>query len=234
MTQEATQTAPVTSPSGSTDGMAVEELLAKAQDAAVVQPSDKDSHILQRETDEQPGMQASRVSGAGYKWLWDTKTFERFAILSYMFGQKLKEKREDGSLRFTSVKPAGVQIGGTLLCWLHADSPMRDHYNTIGLRVCRKHNLTNQYQVEQHCKKKHPQEYAIIKSEQAETERQEGLTAQRAQTSALLALAGKSVEAAPDVAPAASGETFQCPHCDRSPYTTEDSLNRHMTSKHKE
>ncbi len=231
MTEE-TKTLPVTTPGEGSDGMAVEELLAKAQNAPMVYPSDGEADV-QQETDDQPGMKATRVSGAGYKWLWDTRTFERFPILYYMVPQKLKETRQDGSKRFTSVQPAGTPFKGTLKCWLHAEGPMREHYTDLGLRVCRKSNLTNQYQVEQHCKKKHPQEYAIIKSEQAEAERQETLAASRAQTDALLALAGKTGEKAPDAAPAVSGETlYQCPECDISPFTSEAGMKRHITVKH--
>jgi len=242
-TEETTQTLPVNSPTEDTDKMAVEELLAKAQDAQVETTSDAEP-VLQKETDEQPGMKATRVSGAGYKWLWDTKTFERFPILYYMVPQKLKEKRPDGSLRFTSVQPTGIPVRGTLKCWLHADSPMHDHYEKMGLRVCRKSNLTNQYQVEQHCKKKHPQEYAVIKSEQAESERQEGLAAQRAQTEAMLVVAQSVTGAAPPndapaVAPAetatAPDETlFQCPKCELAPFTTQDALDTHLEKKHPE
>ena len=231
-TEDTTKTLPVTTPPEG--GMAVEEMLANAQDATVSTTSDA-SPALQKETDDQPGMKATRVSGAGYKWLWDTRTFERFPILYYMVPSKLKEKRPDGSRRFTSEQPAGIPIKGTLKCWLHAESPLREHYDKIGLRVCRKSNLTNQYQVEQHCKKKHPQEYAVIKSEQAESERQEGLAAQRAQTDALLALAGRTVEPAPVVAPAVSDETlFQCPKCELAPFTAQDALDSHVEKKHSE
>ena len=231
-TEGTTKTLPVTTPPEG--GMAVEEMLANAQDATVSTTSDA-SPVLQKETDDQPGMKATRVSGAGYKWLWDTRTFERFPILYYMVPSKLKEKRPDGSRRFTSEQPAGIPIKGTLKCWLHAESPLREHYDKIGLRVCRKSNLTNQYQVEQHCKKKHPQEYAVIKSEQAESERQEGLAAQRAQTDALLTLAGAKAAEAPVVAPAASDETlFQCPKCELAPFTAQDALDKHMEKQHKE
>ncbi len=237
MTTKETPTLPVTTPSDSTEGMAVEELLAQAQDAAMVYPSDADADV-QKETDDLPAMKASRVSGAGYKYIWDTRTLERFAVLVYMFGQKLKEKRQDGSLRFTSKKPPGVPVQGSLKCWLHAEAPMREHYTAIGLRVCRKSNLTNQYQVEQHCKKKHPQEYATIMSERAEAESQEGLAAQRAQTEAMLVVAQSVTGAAPPTeAPAetaaAPDETlFQCPKCELAPFTAQDALDSHLEKKH--
>ncbi len=234
-TEQKTPVLPVTSPNESTEGMAVEELLALAQDAPMTYPSDAEPDV-QKETDDQPGMKATRVSGAGFKYIWDTRTLERFAVLDYMFGQKLKETRLDGSTRFTSKQPAGTPVKGTLKCWLHADGPMREHYTTIGLRVCRKSNLVNQYQVEQHCKKKHPQEYAIIKSEQAEVERQEGLSAQRAQTNALLALAANVTPAPtpePVAEPVVADDLFQCPQCELPPFTAQTHLDKHIKKDHK-
>jgi len=119
------------------------------------------------------------ISSAGYVYVWDTRTFEKIPILYYMLPSKLRLKREDGSYRFTTIDPKRKPERGTLKCWLHKDDPNRAHYDELGFAVCKKGGIRSPYQVTQHMKKKHPQEFAAIEDERKERERQEDRELQR-------------------------------------------------------
>ena len=236
---------PVTSPTeGPDDNYAlIQEMVAKAEDSA---RSDAMPETVVHKGDEtlEAPMVAGKVTSAGYKYLYDTLTHERFDILYYMVAAKLKVRRKDGSLRFTADRPSQKPKRGTFKCLLHADNPMREHYDNLGIARCPvgvngKDNISNQYQVTQHMRKKHPGEWATIEAERLEAERQEGLGAQRAQTAALEAIARGSITVepapAPSEPPVVTEETlFQCPECDIPPFTSEAGMKRHKTAKHKE
>lgn len=113
------------------------------------------------------------VKSAGYVWVWDTRTNEKIPILAYMLPQKMRLRRPDGSFRFTPVDPGVPPKRGEHKCLLHADDANRLHYDELGLPTCRKSNLINRYQVLQHMKRKHPQEWLAIEQETKDRERQE-------------------------------------------------------------
>ena len=124
-------------------------------------------------------MVVKEISSAGYVWVWDSRTFEKMPILYYMLPSRLRERRPDGSFRFTTVDPGKEPQRGTIKCRLHSDSPDRAHYNELGFRVCKKDNITNPYQLRQHMLKKHPQEWAAIDEEQKSKEKEEDRALQR-------------------------------------------------------
>ena len=113
------------------------------------------------------------LKSSGYVYVWDTKTFERVPILHYMVPIKMRQKYLDGTWRFTEVKPKQEPKQGKVKCLLHADNPDRAHYDELGLKACRKSNITNPFQLQMHMKKKHPQEMATIEAEKKEKEMQE-------------------------------------------------------------
>lgn len=113
------------------------------------------------------------LSSAGWVYVWDNKTGERSIVNRNMLLDQLKKKRKDGTTVFTTVKPNFEPYRGTLKCWLHADDPNRQHYDEIGLAVCKKANLTSPYQVERHMQKRHPAEFATIKAEKEKKEKDE-------------------------------------------------------------
>jgi len=119
------------------------------------------------------------LANAGYVWIWDTRTYERVAVLSYMLPTKLRFRREDGSFRWTTNDPGKKPKRGSIKCLLHKDSPDREHFDGLGFRACPKTNITNPYQLKQHMVKKHPQEWAAIEEERKERERQEDRELQR-------------------------------------------------------
>ena len=151
----------------------IQEMLRDAQPAEM--PSDLKANPILHSGDgtlESP-MTVKELSGAGYVWVWDTRTYDKIPILTYMLPSKLRSRRPDGSFRFTTVNPGKLPARGTVKCLLHQDTDARKHYDELGFRTCKKDNITNQYQLQQHMKKKHPQEWQAIELERAATERRE-------------------------------------------------------------
>uniref|UniRef100_A0A6M3J8Q8 Uncharacterized protein n=1 Tax=viral metagenome TaxID=1070528 RepID=A0A6M3J8Q8_9ZZZZ len=140
-------------------------------------------------TDDSMGLKT--VSSAGIIYVWDTKTFEKIPILYYMANQKMKEKRADGSYRFTARQPEGKPWKGTVKCRLHKEDPDRTYYDTLGLRYCTKSNLSNVYERDRHMKMKHPKEWESIEQARIARERQEDRDLQRL----VLASAARTPEA---------------------------------------
>lgn len=151
----------------------IQEMLRDAQPAEM--PSDLKTNPILHAGDGtlQAPMTVKEISGGGYVWVWDTRTFDRIPILTYMLPSKLRSRRPDGSFRFTTVNPGKLPNRGTVKCLLHPDAENRTHYDELGFRTCRKGNITNQYQLQQHMKKKHPQEWQALEQERAATERKE-------------------------------------------------------------
>ena len=121
-----------------------------------------------------------KVSSAGYVYIWDTRTFEKIPVLYYMLSAKLRQRRPDGSYRFTTKKPDGEPWRGTIKCLLHSDGPDRKLYDSLGFRVCSKANITNPYQRTRHMQMKHGKEFAAIELSRQEKERLEDRELQRA------------------------------------------------------
>ena len=133
------------------------------------------------------------LKSAGYVYIYDTLSGEPSMVNRNMIPSKLQLKRPDGSFVFSlrqTVKPHR----GTLKCMLHADDPNREHYNSIGLAVCGKSNLTSPFQVERHMQKRHRQEWEAIKSEKEHREREEDRDLQRKMVEAM-----SGVKTAPSV-----------------------------------
>lgn len=134
----------------------------------------RDSPVVHKGDAEMPApMTVKEISSAGYVYVWDSRTFEKYAVLYYMLPQKLRQRREDGSFRFTTTDPGKKPKRGTIKCMLHKNGENRKHYDELGFRVCNKQNITNPYQLRQHMVKKHPQEWATIEQERQEREKQE-------------------------------------------------------------
>jgi len=158
----------------------IQEQLRDAQ--LVDLPSElKANPVIHRGDEELPSpMTVRQLSSAGYVYVWDTRTYERAPVLYYMLPSVLKRRRQDGSFVWTTNDPKQKPKRGTLKCFLHPDSPDRKLYDTMGLRTCRKDNITNNYEVQQHMLKKHAKEWAAIETMIKEKERQEDRKLQQA------------------------------------------------------
>jgi hypothetical protein len=118
-------------------------------------------------------MTVKQISSAGYVWVWDTRTHEKIPVLYYMLPSKLRQRRPDGSYRFTVVDPKELPKRGTIKCLLHPDRLEREKFNAMGFRVCKKENITNEYQLKQHMRLKHPREWEAIEMERTEKQEEE-------------------------------------------------------------
>jgi len=158
----------------------IQEMLRDAKVADVPSESQKNPVIHKGDETLEAPMTVKEISSAGHVWVWDTRTFEKIPIIYYMLPSKLRLRRPDGSFRFTTINPGKEPKGGHVKCMLHRDSPNREHYDDLSFRYCAKSNLINDYQLQQHMIRKHPQEWAAIKEERDRKEKEEDRALQRA------------------------------------------------------
>ena len=183
--------------------------------------------VVHRGDEGQPApMVVKEISSAGYVWVWETRTFEQLPILSYMLPQKLRERREDGSYRFTTVDPGQKEKKGTYKCLLHAEDPNREHYAEMGFRTCPAGQLRNEHQVDLHMQKRHKAEWATIKAERDKKEKAEDRALQR------LLLASQIKASETPVETPQESEGFACSEC-KFIGKTEEGLKTHITRMHK-
>jgi hypothetical protein len=195
----------------------IQEMLRDAQKAEVDSDLIRNPVIHKGDEDLAAPMTVKEMTSAGYVWIFDTRTGERVPCIYYMIAQKLRTKRPDGSFRFTTSDPGFRPKHGTIKCMLHPEHENREHYDELGFRTCKKDNITNPYQLAQHMKKKHPQEWEAIEAERAAREKEEDRALQRL----LLAQQLGKMEAEPlSDAPQSKSEGFTtkggklvCPHC---------------------
>ena len=99
---------------------------------------------------------------SGIVLLYDTLTGVPSRVLRYLVPGTLRKKRADGSPVFAVAPPANVPARGQHKCMLHDTNPNRGAYDAMGLPSCRKNNLPNLFQVEQHMAHRHRVEWATI------------------------------------------------------------------------
>ena len=133
----------------------------------------------------------SSISSAGYVYMWDSVTGEKSVTNRNMLPTQLKKKRPDGSRVFTVVDPGIPVRRGSLKCMLHPKDPNRERYSQLGLAVCKKENITSGYQVIQHMKHRHKEEWALIEKERVDVEKAEDRANQKAMTEAMQAISKK-------------------------------------------
>lgn len=157
----------------------IQEMLRSAKPFEVEGELTRNPIIHKGDKELEAPMVVNTISSAGYVWIWETDTYEKVPCLYYMLPSKLRSKRKDGSYRFTTIDPGIKPTRGTIKCMLHEKHPNRPHYKEIGFRTCPKTTITSQYQLEQHMKKRHPQEWAAITKEKTDMEREEDRALQR-------------------------------------------------------
>jgi len=149
----------------------LEEMVRLAEKAE--EPGDRPGTVVQKGSEDSASMVVQSVASAGYVWVYDTKTAEPSKINRNMLVMKLKQRRTDGSLVFTTIKPSFAPRRGTHKCLLHPSNPERERYDSLGFGVCNKHNLTSPMQVELHMRHSHKTEWNTIEQEKKEKERLE-------------------------------------------------------------
>jgi hypothetical protein len=201
----------------------------------------------QMETEDAPevgGMIVSDLESAGYVMLYDTVTREPSLVNMNMVAAQRKVRRENGSLVFTSVKPAEGPWRGDIKCFLHQDQPERAQYDAMGFSVCAKRTLPNGYQAQNHARHRHRDEWAAVEAEQAEKERREDRAATRAMLNAISGSTTAVVEPVVDTSTVNGGPpaeavplSGQCEQCDwksnaRKNQSRKVSLKQHMDRAH--
>jgi hypothetical protein len=188
------------------------------------------------------GMIVSDLESAGWVTLYDTVTFEAYSVNRNMAAAQLKVRREDGTLVFQVNKP-GDPWRGSVKCFLHPDQPEREHYTTMGFRVCPKATMPNMFQAENHARNKHRDEWNAVEAEREARERRED---REAQIAILQSLAARNVVETNDLVEDELDEveetvvtvrTGQCELCDwysdaRKSQSRKSSLSQHMARQH--
>ncbi len=151
----------------------IQEMLRDSQKAEPPGEMVKNPIIHRGDASQPAPMTVKEMSDAGWVWLWNTETLDRVAVLYYRVPQLLRQRRPDGSFRWTTNELKDKPYRGSIKCMLHPDNPDRQHYNEMGLPVCKKENITSPHQLVMHMAKKHKMEYAAIKKEIEDTEKEE-------------------------------------------------------------
>ncbi len=124
-------------------------------------------------------MTVTELKSGKYFYIWESDTGEKVPCLGYMLGQKLRQRLPSGKFRFSTTDPGIRPKRGTIKCMLHVDAPNRADYDVQGFRTCGKQNITNRYQLEQHMKRRHSQEWEAIENARKTKEREEDRELQR-------------------------------------------------------
>ncbi len=156
----------------------IQDMLQRAQRAD--EPGDPNKIIHEGNDNVPSPMVVTTLRSAGYSYIWDTVTHERSLINNNMLPSAFKKKRPDGSRVFTADEPKELPARGTLKCMLHSDNPNREYYDSLGLPVCLKANLTSPFQVKRHMQKRHKMEYEALEEERLQAEKDRNIQLQEA------------------------------------------------------
>lgn len=207
----------------------IQEMLRSAKPTEIEDVLSKNPIIHKGSEDQPAPMVVSKVSSAGYVWIWETDTFEKVPCLYYMLPSKLRSRRPDGSYRFTTIDPGQKPKRGDIKCMLHKDSPNRQHFNELGFRTCPKSNITSRYQLEQHMVKRHPQEWKSIEQERLAKEREEDRALQHLILNQVARNAPQ--EEIPFVEPSTESLMYNCSKCSKPHMFTSKMGQAHLEYK---
>jgi len=153
-----------------TEEKTLEEKIRDAEEVPEAQVEIEKGEVQQAGEIGAEYMTAPKVLSAGEVYIYDTRTHERSLCRRNNLPHKLRLKRPDGSLVFTTVKPKALPKRGVLKCLLHPDE-RKPLYDDWGFPTCRKSNLTSPFQVRRHMQKRHRQEWEAIEEERKRVER---------------------------------------------------------------
>ena len=137
--------------------------------------------------------------------LWRLSDGREIRIPVYMLPQILGKLNADGSDIFTGTKAQAPEYKpGTVLCFLHADSPEQVILSEIGLTAnpCSKSTLRNNHSKRMHAKHRHKQEWEAYEEYLDDQKEQDAVGRQERQLEATLAIARGGAT-----------ETFPCEEC---------------------
>ena len=173
---------------------------------------------------------------------------EKIEIPEHLLASAMQKKDAEGNWMFTQkAEEAPTYVGGTVKCFLHADSPERASgvLDKIGLagKRCPKDNLASEHSKRIHAATRHSKEQEALQDYLDREEKQEDRDAQRKQLDATLDLArGVSGSAAveADAAPAEQATTVlnaiedQLPSCGQCDFIAKSNagLSAHVRGAH--
>ena len=202
----------------------IQEMLRDAQKTNLSGDFEANPVIHRGDSDVPAPMVVNKITNAGYVFVWDSRTYRKAPVLYYMLPQVLRQRREDGSYRWTITDPGKEPKHGTFKCLLHRDEPNRKHYDELGFRTCKKENITNPHQVTLHMKSKHKAEWAGIEEERKERERQED---RKLQQMMVETITGKQVPIVVKEATSIVTDSLVCPTC-KANFTNKTVFGKHI------
>jgi hypothetical protein len=127
--------------------------------------------------------------------IWAMADGEELEVPEHIVAQAMQKKDAAGNWMFTMKKEeAPPYVGGTILCFLHADSSERESsvLDKIGLagKRCKKDNLASEHSKRLHAATRHHKEQEAYQDYLDRKEKREDRDAQREQLAATLTLAG--------------------------------------------
>ena len=166
--------------------------------------------------------------------IWALADGEEIEIPEHLLASTMQKKDAGDNWMFTQYKEeAPTYVGGTVLCFLHADSPERESgvLDKIGLagKRCPKNNLASEHSKRIHAATRHSKEQEAHQAYLDREEKQEDRNAQRQQLNATLALAGS---AAPQRTGTSDSENETCDQCGKS-CKGKVGLSAHIRGAHK-
>ena len=213
----------------------IAEMLRDAQKTNLSSALDKEPIIHRGDVELPAPMVVNKMTSAGHVFVWDSRTYQKAPVLYYMLPQILRQRRQDGSYRWTVTDPGKEPRRGTHRCLLHKDDPNRQHYSELGFAVCPKDNLANPYQVTRHMQLKHKAEWAAIEAEKKEKERQEDRALQQylvAQAAGAIGKPKPEVKEEPKVeAPKSEKALYICDVCGAD-FGSQKTLDKHKQEQH--
>lgn len=180
-------------------------LIAELMETAAPAPEPSSTlsmrELLHRGDDEYPApVVAKSLTSAGYVFLYDTRTGDRSLTNRNMLPSQLKKKREDGSRVFTTRPPKAADGKvlqpkvGSHRCFLHPSDPDRALYDSLGLPICLKANLRNDFQAKRHAENRHRGEWRTVEDVRQRTEKEQDRSFQRQMMEAVASLAGNATK----------------------------------------
>ena len=127
-----------------------------------------------------PGAVVSDMASAGYAYIYKIADGDRSVCNNNMLSSQLAQVDPVTKMPiFTLRKPDTDPWRGSIKCYLHKDDPSRSEYDLMGLPVCSKATMPSAYQLANHMRHKHRDEWAAIEHIREEAERLEDRAIQR-------------------------------------------------------
>ena len=190
-----------------------------ADQAAPVPPANEPGtmqpgQVINRGDSENPiAAVATPIESAGWATMYDTLTGDTSLANKNMLPDYLTRRHPDDPKRrqYTLKDPGFRPRPGRHKCLLHAETPQREYYNSLGLAVCRKSNLQSPFQVIRHMRHRHQMEYQTIEHNREQEEKESNRKFQEAMLERMAGPAPASVPAPDAVAPEAPTGTVDAP-----------------------